>query len=139
MSEQNFIENPLAWVAERGLGELANQMGISFSEISAERAVASMPVAGNRQPIGLLHGGAYVVLGETMGSMCANLFAGPNAFAVGVDINATHTHSATSGFVTGICTAIHLGRTLTVHEIAIEDESGKRCSTVRISNFIRQR
>lgn len=139
MSEHNFLEDPLTWAAERGLGALADQMGITFTEITAERAVATMPVEGNTQPLGLMHGGAYVVLGETMGSMCANLYAGPNAFAVGVDINATHTHSATSGSVTGVCTAIHLGRSLTVHEIAIDNEAGQRCSTVRITNFIRQR
>jgi uncharacterized protein (TIGR00369 family) len=97
-----------------------------------------MPVEGNTQPIGLLHGGAYVVLGESLGSMAANLHAGPGRYAVGVDINATHTASATSGVVTGTCTAIHLGRTMTVHEIIVTDENGRRCSTVRITNAIRE-
>ncbi|GGF30814.1 hypothetical protein GCM10010922_02260 [Microbacterium sorbitolivorans] len=128
----------LAWVKERGLGALADRMGIEMTEFTAERAVATMPVEGNTQPIGLVHGGAYVVLGESLGSMAANLHAGPGRYAVGVDINATHTASATSGFVTGTCTAIHLGRTMTVHEIIVTDESGRRCSTVRITNAIRE-
>ena len=128
----------LDWVKERGLGALADRMGIEMIEFTAERAVATMPVEGNTQPIGLVHGGAYVVLGESLGSMAANLHAGPGRYAVGVDINATHTASATSGNVTGTCTAIHLGRTMTVHEIVITDDAGRRCSTVRITNAIRE-
>lgn len=126
----------LAWAKERGLGALAEKMGIEFLEFSIERAVARMPVAGNTQPANLLHGGAYVVLGESLGSMCANLHAGRDRLAVGIEINATHTRSATSGFVTGVCTPIHLGRTLTTHEIAVTDEQGRRCSTIRITNLI---
>ena len=85
-----------------------------------------MPVEGNTQPVGLMHGGAYVVLGESLGSMAANLHAGPGRLAVGVDINATHTRSATSGVVTGVCTPIHLGRSVTVHEIVVTDDQGRR-------------
>ncbi|MFC3398104.1 hotdog fold thioesterase [Microbacterium amylolyticum] len=113
-------------------------MGIEFTEFSARRAVGRMPVEGNTQPVGLLHGGAYVVLGESLGSMAANLHAGPGRLAVGVDINATHTASARTGFVEGVCTAIHLGRSITVHEIVVSDESGRRCSTVRITNMIKE-
>ena len=127
----------LEWVANRGMGALAQKMGIVFTEFTVERAVATMPVDGNTQPVGLLHGGAYVVLGESLGSMAANLYAGPGRLAVGVDINATHTRSATSGIVTGVCTPVHLGRTLAVHEIVVTDESGRRCSTVRITNHIK--
>ncbi|WP_110588943.1 hotdog fold thioesterase [Microbacterium suaedae] len=127
----------IEWVRERGIGALAERMGIEFSEFSAERAVATMPVEGNTQPVGLLHGGAYVVLGESLGSMAANFHAGPGRLAVGLDINATHTASATSGIVTGTCTAIHLGRTIAVHEIVVADERGRRCSTIRITNLIK--
>lgn len=108
-----------------------------FIEFSVERAVATLPVEGNTQPVGLMHGGAYVVLGESLGSMAANLYAGPGRLAVGVDINATHTHSATSGTVTGVCTPVHLGRSLTVHEIVVTDERERRLSTVRITNVIK--
>lgn len=127
----------LAWVRERGLGTLAERMGMVFTEMSPERAVATLPVDGNTQPIGLLHGGAYVVLGESLGSMHANFMAGPGRYAVGLDINATHTNSATSGTVTGVCTPIHLGRSITVHEIVITNDQGKRCSTVRITNVMK--
>jgi 1,4-dihydroxy-2-naphthoyl-CoA hydrolase len=126
----------LEWAANRGMGALAEKMGLVFTEFSVERCVATMPVEGNTQPVGLLHGGAYVVLGESLGSMAANLHAGPGRLAVGVDISATHTRSATSGIVTGVCTPIHLGRTIAVHEIVVTDEEGRRCSTVRITNHI---
>lgn len=127
-------------VKERGLGELAERMGISLIELSAERAVATMPVVGNRQPLGLLHGGAYVVLAETLGSFAANVWARTlNKFAVGIDINASHSKSATEGVVTATCTAISLGRTITLHEIAVVDATGERLSTVRITNLLRDR
>lgn len=129
----------LEYVRRRGMGELAAKMGIEMLEFTIERAVATMPVEGNRQPANLLHGGAYVVLGESLGSMHANLHAGPDRLAVGIEINATHTGSARGGLVTGVCTPIHLGRTLTTHEIVVTDERGKRCSTIRITNLIKDR
>ena len=127
----------LEWATQRGMGALAEKMGIEFTEFSVERSVATMPVEGNTQPVGLLHGGAYVVLGESLGSMAANLAAGPGKLAVGVDINATHTRSATTGTVTGVCTPIHLGRSMTVHEVVVSDDQGRRCSTIRITNMIK--
>lgn len=124
--------------SSRGVGALAEKMGIQILELSAERAVATMPVEGNTQPIGLLHGGAYLVLGETLGSFAANVWAHPNGHAVGIEISASHTKSATSGLVTGTATAISLGKSLTVHEIVVTNESGDRLSTVRITNLIRK-
>jgi uncharacterized protein (TIGR00369 family) len=124
--------------ARRGVGDLAEKMGIEILELSAERAVATMPVEGNTQPRGLLHGGAYLVLGETLGSFSANVWAGENAYAVGIEISASHSKSATKGKVTGVATAISLGKTLTVHEIVVTNEDGERCSTVRITNLIRK-
>ncbi|RUR00693.1 hotdog fold thioesterase [Labedella endophytica] len=138
MAEERH-EDAIDFVRKRGAGALAEKMGIEFTEFSVDRSVATMPVEGNTQPAMLLHGGAYVVLGESLGSMAANLWAGAGRLAVGIDINATHTRSATSGVVTGVCTPIHLGRSLTVHEIAVTDEDGRRCSTIRITNLIKDR
>jgi uncharacterized protein (TIGR00369 family) len=129
--------NGLLWAAQRGTGALGEKMGLTFTEFSVERCVATMPVEGNTQPVGLMHGGAYVVLAESLGSMAANMFAGPGKLAVGVDLNATHTRSATSGLVTGVCTPIHLGRSMTVHEIIVSDDQGRRSSTIRITNYIK--
>lgn len=127
----------MEWAAQRGMGALAEKMGLRWLEFSVDRCVATMPVEGNTQPLGLFHGGAYVVLGESLGSMAANLHVGPGRVAVGVDINATHTRSATAGLVTGVCTPIHLGRSMTVHEIVVSDDQGRRCSTIRITNLVR--
>jgi len=129
--------NAMEWATRRGAGALADKMGFQWVEFSVERSVATMPVEGNTQPVGLFHGGAYVVLGESLGSMAANLYAGAGRLAVGVDINATHTRSATKGLVTGVCTPIHLGRSMTVHEIIVFDDQGERCSTIRITNMIK--
>lgn len=124
-------------IALRGMGELAEKMGMVITEMTAQHAVGTIPVEGNRQPIGLLHGGAYVVLAESLGSMAANVHAGPGRYAVGIELNASHSRSATSGLVTGTCTALHLGSTLTTHQIVLTDDQGRRCSTVRITNMIR--
>jgi 1,4-dihydroxy-2-naphthoyl-CoA hydrolase len=135
-------EEGLAWLRSRGAGSLAEKMGFEWVEFSPERAVARMPVEGNTQPVGLVHGGAYVVLAESLGSMHANYHAhltanGAERLAVGVDINATHTRSAREGWVTGTCVPLHLGRSITVHEIVCRDDDGNRLSTIRITNMIK--
>jgi 1,4-dihydroxy-2-naphthoyl-CoA hydrolase len=129
--------NALEIMQQRGLGDLADRMGIELKELSAEKAVATMPVSGNTQPLGVLHGGAHAVLGESLGSFAANVHAHPWGYAVGIEINATHHSSATGGVVTGTCTAVKLGRSLTSHEIKVTDETGKLLSTIRITNFLR--
>ncbi|CAB4627490.1 MAG: hotdog fold thioesterase [Actinobacteria bacterium] len=138
MSEPILSDDAKLLAAKRGVGDLAQRMGIEILELSAERAVATMPVDGNTQPLGLLHGGAYLVLGETLGSFAANVWAGPEAHAVGIEISASHSKSATAGLVTGVATAISLGKTLTVHEVVVTNEKGERCSTIRITNLIRK-
>src|SRR5262245_66442063 len=100
---------------------LADRMGISILEASAERVVGTMPVAGNTQPLGLLHGGASCVLAETLGSLGSALHAGPDRITVGVAISATHHRAAAAGQVTGIATLPHGGRTLTPSDIVISD------------------
>ncbi len=124
---------------QRGLGPLADKMGIKLLELSAERAVATMPVEGNTQPFGVVHGGAYVVLGESLGSFAANVWAQPEKMAVGIEVNASHSRSATTGIVTATCTALNLGKSLTIHEIVVTDEQGRRLSTIRITNFLRDK
>lgn len=119
-------------------GTLGEKLGIRFSEISAQRLVASMPVKGNTQPAGLLHGGASAALAETMGSVGAAVHAGPGSMVVGVDINATHHRSARSGMVTGTATPLFLGRSMATYEIVITDEDERRICTARISCLIRK-
>lgn len=118
-------------------GPLVAKMGIELIEVSAERSVARMPVEGNTQTVGILHGGAHVVLGETLGSLSSAVHGGPDKFPVGIEINATHSRSISEGWVTATCTALVLGRTLCTHEIVMTDEAGRRLSTVRMTNFLR--
>ncbi len=125
-------------VDSRG-GALCRKMGMEFLELSAERSVATMPVEDNTQVIGVLHGGAHVVLGESLGSISSAIHAGPTRYAVGIEINATHSRAITEGLVTGTCTALVLGRTLCTHEIVMTDEQGRRLSTVRMTNMLRDR
>ena len=136
-----FPENLSPELIERlvtsGGGELTRKMGVEFLELSAEHSVARMPVEGNTQVIGLLHGGAHVVLGESLGSVSSAIHAGPGRYAVGIEINATHSRSITEGWVTATCDALVLGRTLATHEIVIRDEQGRRLSTVRMTNMLR--
>ena len=117
----------------QGMGRLNEKMGIELVEISAERVVATMPVEGNTQPYGLLHGGASVVLAETLGSVGSAIHGHPDRLSVGVDINATHHRAATAGTLTGVATAIHLGRSSTSYEVVITDDRDRRVCTSRIT------
>ena len=126
----------LALIRERGSGALDKKMGIEIIEASPQRLVATMPVEGNTQPIGLLHGGANVVLAESLGSVGTQLHAGPTRRIVGVDINATHHKSATKGIVTGVATAVSLGKTMCCYDIVITNDEGQRTCTARITCLI---
>ena len=115
------------------MGDLNDKMGVQLLEASPERVVGTMPVKGNTQPYGLLHGGASVVLAESLGSVGSAMHASPDRLAVGVDINATHHRSARDGVVTGTATAVHLGRSSACYEVVITDEQGRRLCTARIT------
>ena len=123
-------------IRKRPPSALDNKMGIEIIEASPQRVVGTMPVEGNTQPIGLLHGGANVVLAETLGSVGTHLHAGPNRKVVGVEINATHHKSATSGIVTAVATAVTLGKTLCCYEVEITNEKGERTCSARITCLI---
>jgi uncharacterized protein (TIGR00369 family) len=123
-------------VRQRGRGALDLKMGIEIIEASPERLVARMPVEGNTQPMGILHGGANVVLAESLGSVGTQLHAGAHRKIVGVDINATHHRSARAGVVTGVATAITLGKTLCSYNVEITNEEGERTCTARITCLI---
>ncbi|MGP3955119.1 PaaI family thioesterase [Nonomuraea sp. 3N208] len=120
-------------------GTLAQRMGIEFLEAGPERVVGRMPVTGNTQPYGLLHGGASAVLAETLGSVAAAIHAGPDRLALGIEINATHHRAASSGYVTGVATRLHGGRTLATYDIEITDEQGRRVCTSRLTCMLRDR
>ena len=119
------------------LGELDEKMGVQVIEESAEKVVATMPIEGNRQSLGLLHGGAMVSLAEAVGSWAAVIHASTmGKVAVGVDINATHHKSSREGHVTATATAIRLGRMMCSHEVIITNDNGDRLCTARITNMV---
>lgn len=114
-------------------GTLMARMGITLQEVSADRAVGTMPVEGNVQPYGLLHGGASAALAETLGSYAANLHAGPGRQAVGIELSCTHHRSATAGVVTGTATAVHLGGRVATYDVVVEDPRGRRICSARLT------
>ncbi|MEV0846761.1 hotdog fold thioesterase [Streptomyces sp. NPDC049954] len=119
-------------------GHLGTRMGVQVLEAGAERVVATMPVEGNTQPYGLLHGGASAVLAETLGSVGAMLHGGPGKLAVGVDLNCTHHRGVRAGLVTGVATPVHRGRSTATYEIVITDEQGDRVCTARLTCLLRE-
>lgn len=118
-------------------GTLPGRMGITISAARAEQVIGSMPVDGNIQPYGLLHGGASCVLAETLGSLGAALHAGPGRFAVGIEISATHHRAVAGGVVTGVATRVHGGRTTATYEIAISDGRDRRVCSARLTCLLR--
>jgi 1,4-dihydroxy-2-naphthoyl-CoA hydrolase len=127
----------LSWVRQMGAGTLAERMGIEFMAVDAKRLVARMPVAGNTQPYGLLHGGASATLAETLGSIGAQLSAGPDAQALGIELSCTHHRAVRDGYVTGVAIPIHLGRTVATYEIIVSDDAGRRVCTSRLTCLLR--
>ena len=136
-AEAQWHEQVRAAFAAAGRDTLVDRMGITLVEASAGRVVGTMPVAGNTQPAGVLHGGASCVLAETLGSLGAVLHAGPGKTTVGVDINATHHRGPVSGEVTGVATLLHGGRTMASYEVVITDEQGRRVCTARLTCLLR--
>ncbi|PHI30935.1 hotdog fold thioesterase [Budvicia aquatica] len=133
------------WKREKSLAEL-NQMskdtmiehvGIVYTKQDADSLEATMPVDHRTvQPFGLLHGGASVVLAETLGSVAGYLCCEGESQVVGIDINANHLRAAKKGLVRGVCTAIHLGRTHQVWEIKIYDEAERLCCISRLTTAV---
>lgn len=120
-------------------GALPERMGIEVLEAAPERVVARMPVEGNTQPYGILHGGASVVLAETVGSIGSALHAGSlDRISVGLDINATHHRAARSGWVTATAVPVTIGGTVTCYDVTITDDEGRRTCTARITCLLRE-
>jgi uncharacterized protein (TIGR00369 family) len=118
---------------------LDDRLGIAYIEATADRVVARMPVEGNTQAYGMLHGGASGALAEAIGSCAAALHAGPGRMAVGIELNATHHRPVASGYVTGAATVTQAGRTLVTCDVVITDEQDRRVCTARVTSMLRDR
>ena len=119
-------------------GALAETMGIVITEASTSLVAASMPVSGNTQPYGLLHGGASAVLAETVGSMAAAIHGGPDHFPVGISLHCTHHKGARAGSVHAVAVPVRLGRTLTTHRIDITDDAGDLVCSAQLTCLLRK-
>ncbi|WP_328322479.1 PaaI family thioesterase [Streptomyces sp. NBC_00388] len=131
MAEQGVLRAPEPGPAVP-VSELEERLGIELVRASPEQVEGSMPVLGNRQPFGVLHGGASCVLAETLASVGACLHFAPGS-GVGTEISATHLRPVTGGRVTGVATAVRLGRTHATYEITITDEQGRRVCSARMT------
>jgi uncharacterized protein (TIGR00369 family) len=120
-------------------GTLIELLGIEIISVTADTVIATMPVAGNTQPYGLLHGGASAALAETVGSLGAMAHASPDAIAVGVDLNITHHRGVTEGMVTATASALHKGRTVANYAISITDDEGRLVATARLTCALKTR
>jgi len=121
------------WMLQYGMGTLGTRMGIQIVSAEPKRVVGTMPVEGNTQPFGLLHGGASAVLAETLGSIAAAMHGGPTRRALGIELACSHHRAATSGTVTGTATALHLGRTLATYEVTITDDRQRLICTAKLT------
>jgi len=119
--------------------QLNDKIGMKLIELAPERVVGTIPVEGNLQPYGLLHGGANAVLAEALGSTVAALNAGPDRAAMGLELSCTHHRAVRSGIVTGVATPLHVGRGTITAEIVITDDQGRRTCTARLTCVVRDR
>lgn len=120
---------------QRGERTLADFLGINFTEVGDDTLTATMPATERtKQPLGIIHGGANVVLAETVASTAANAAVDYNKYyCVGLEINANHLRSVTEGIVTAITRPIHIGRTTHVWAIEIYNEAGKQTCVSRMT------
>jgi 1,4-dihydroxy-2-naphthoyl-CoA hydrolase len=119
--------------------QLNDKVGMRLLEVTPERVVGTIPVEGNLQPYGLLHGGANAVLAEALGSTVAALNAGPGRAAMGLELSCTHHRAVRSGTVTGVATPLHVGRGTITTEIVLTDDEGRRTCTARLTCVVRDR
>jgi 1,4-dihydroxy-2-naphthoyl-CoA hydrolase len=121
------------WLPADTISPLDDKLGIRITDYDPQRLVATMPVEGNEQPYGLLHGGATCALVETVGSWAAALAAGPDRQVVGIELNVSYLSSATDGVVTAVCTPVRVGRTLSTLLVEVTDEQGRPTATARLT------
>lgn len=127
----------LEQINQQSQGTLVSHLGIVFTALDDDSLTATLPVdPRTRQPFGLLHGGASVVLAETLGSMAGYLCTEGEEYIVGVDINASHLRAVREGEVKGVCRPLHLGRRQQVWQIEVFDPQQRLCCTSRLTTAV---
>lgn len=137
-SPQRPADGPFTVPEHLRAEQLNDRLGIELVTMTREEVVGRMPVAGNRQPYGLLHGGASAALAETLGSVLAALHVLPERSPVGLELSCTHHRAALDGWVTGTARPIHVGRSTSTSEIVIVDDRGRRTCTARLTCLHRE-
>jgi 1,4-dihydroxy-2-naphthoyl-CoA hydrolase len=130
---------PPDWISPDTVSPLDDKLGVRILDFDPDRLVATMPVEGNQQPLGLLHGGATCTLVETVGSWAGALAAGPEQRVMGVELNVSYLRAATEGSVTAVCTPVRRGRTLMTFLIEVCDEQGRITASARLTVAVRPR
>ena len=133
-----MTSTPPDWLPADTISPLDDKLGIRITDYDPQRLVATMPVEGNQQPYGLLHGGATCTLVETVGSWAAALAAGPDRQVVGIELNASYLRAATEGLVTAVCTPVRVGRTLATFLVEVSDEQGRPTATARLTCLVKE-
>ena len=142
MSPQSIWKRPISLevLNQSSANTLIEHLQIQYTEITETTISATMPVSTiTHQPLGMLHGGASVVLAETLGSVAANFSVESSSYCVGLDINANHVRAKRSGVVTGTASPLHLGQSTHVWEIRIEDEQSRLICTSRLTIAVKKR
>jgi 1,4-dihydroxy-2-naphthoyl-CoA hydrolase len=129
---------PPDWLPSGSISPLDDKLGIRIVDYDPQRVVATMPVEGNQQPYGLLHGGATCALVETVGSWAGALAAGPGRQVVGIELSASYLRSATDGVVTAVCTPVRVGRTLATFLVEVTDAQGRPTATARLTCLVKE-
>ena len=126
------------WLPAGTISPLDDKLGIEIVDYDPDHVVGTMPVEGNQQPYGLLHGGATCALVETVGSWAAALSAGRDRQVVGIELSASYLRSATSGRVTAVCTPVRRGRTLATYLIEVSDDQGRPTASARLTCLVKE-
>jgi uncharacterized protein (TIGR00369 family) len=131
-------EDVVRLVNENMRGGLPEKLGIEYLELSAERVVARMPVAGNVQPYGILHGGATAALCETVASVGTALQVPAEKRVTGIELNINHLRAVREGSVTATGAPVHMGRTTAVWDMRVHDDEGRLIAVSRLTLVIRE-
>jgi 1,4-dihydroxy-2-naphthoyl-CoA hydrolase len=132
-----FEPEVLATLAGSSAGTMIERIGVEFLDVARERIVARIPVQGNTQPYGLLHGGATAALLETIGSLGTALLVGPARMVTGIELNVNHIRAVREGHATAVGTPLHVGRTTAVWDFRVHDDQGRLTAAGRLTLAIR--
>jgi uncharacterized protein (TIGR00369 family) len=129
---------PIGDIPPAFAGPMMDRLGLEWIELSRDRLAARIPVEGNTQPYGVLHGGATAALCETIGSVGAALRAEPGSIVLGIELNVNHLRAVRTGHVTATGTPLHQGRSTAVWNMDVRDDEGRLVAVSRLTLAVRE-